>query len=180
MPLIYITGPPGTGKSTVCAELKRRGYTAYDTDKDSIAFFYNNTTGEAVTEHVPSVDRTPTWREQHSFKAKRETIERLRKEAEQKTVFLCGVTSNDADELWDIFDTVFALVITDEHILRERILNRTEDGYGKNPHEFAALLKWQKTAADDYTKLGAILIDASKPLSDVVDDILARASAVRD
>lgn len=174
MPLIYITGTPGTGKSAVCAELRRRGYTAYDTDKDSIAFFYHNDTGEAITEQVPSAERTPEWRKQHTFKAKRETIEELRKEAADKTVFLCGVTANDAEELWDLFDKVFALVITDEQMLRERIANREEDGYGKNEHEFAALLAWQKTAAEDYKKLGATLVDASRPLSEVVDEIVAQ------
>ena len=34
MALNYITGPTGSGKSTICSELQRMGYTAYDTDND--------------------------------------------------------------------------------------------------------------------------------------------------
>lgn len=65
-------------------------------------------------------------------------------------------------------------MVTDEHVLRERIASRDADDYGQNPHELAALLEWQQTAAEDYKKLGATLIDASRPVADVADDILAQ------
>ncbi|HSZ43341.1 MAG TPA: AAA family ATPase [Trebonia sp.] len=174
--LIYITGMPGSGKSTVCDELKRRGHVAYDTDNDSIAFFYNNVTGKAIKRHIPAADRTPEWRAQYAWKAKRETVEGLLADTEGATIFLCGVTANDVDELWDLFAKVFALVIGDEQALRTRIANRREDGYGKNPHELAALLEWQRTAAADFEELGAILVDATEPLEKVVDTILAQAA----
>lgn len=174
--LIYITGIPGSGKSTVCNELKRRGYAAYDTDNDAIAFFYNDVSGELVKRLVPPADRSPEWRARYSWKAKRETVERLVTGAERDGVlFLCGVTANDVDELWDLFSEVFALVISDGQMLRKRIADRDEDGYGKNPHELASLLDWQPTAAAQYEELGAILVDASQPLGKVVDAILAQA-----
>lgn len=44
MPLIYITGVSGTGKSTVWAELKNRGIEAYDVDEDGLARWQNNKT----------------------------------------------------------------------------------------------------------------------------------------
>jgi len=169
--LIYITGISGSGKSTVCEELKRRGYKAYDTDHDGIAFFYHNDTGEAVTKHVSAEERTPEWRLKHTWKAKREDVEKLTVEAKDNLVFLCGVTSNDADELWDLFDHVFALTLNEE-ILKHRINNRTNSDSGKNPHELANLIRWQQTASEDYEKLGATLIDATQPLADVVDEII--------
>jgi thymidylate kinase len=172
--LVYITGVPGSGKSAVCNELKRRGYTAYDTDGDAIAFFYNNATGKAIEEHIPAKDRTPEWRTQHTWMAKRNTIEGLMADTASELIFLCGVTANDADELWDLFSIVFALVVSDEQSLRKRITDRSEDGYGKNPHELTDLLQWQRTAAADYEKLGAVLVDASQPVEKVVDSILAQ------
>ena len=174
--LIYITGTPGSGKTAVCDELKRRGFNAYDTDNDGIAFFYDNVTGEAIRHHVPASDRSAEWRARHAWKASRETVERLMSRAGGEITFLCGVTANDVDELWDLFSTVFALVVSDERVLRERIANRAEDGYGKNPHELKSLLEWQRTAAAEYRELDAILVDAAQPLEQVVDAILARAT----
>lgn len=123
---------------------------------------------------IPSEDRTREWRREHTWKAKRETVERLRAISNNEPVFLCGVTANDADELWDLFSKVFALVVNDKRVLKERVKNHDEDGYGKNPHELATLLEWQRTAAAEYKTLGAILIDASQPLAKVVDTLLAQ------
>lgn len=173
--LIYITGIPGSGKTAVCSELKKRGYVALDTDNDGIAFFYNNVNGEAITEPIPAEERTPEWRREHTWKAKRETVEALRRKAVDRPVFLCGVTSNDADELWDLFSIVFALVVDEKEVVEKRVMERSEDGYGKNPHELATLMKWQQTASDEYRKLGAVLIDASRPLDQVVDAIIAQS-----
>jgi thymidylate kinase len=174
--LIYITGIPGSGKSAVCSELKQRGYTAYDTDNDSIAFFYNNATSKAIKKHVPAEDRTPEWRTQHTWKADRETVEKLIADSQAESLFLCGVTANDVSELWDLFSQVFALNVGDEQALRRRIVDRDEDGYGRNAHELDALLQWQRTAAAQYKELGAILVDASQPLDKVVDAILAQTT----
>lgn len=174
--LIYITGIPGSGKSAVCDELKRRGHTAYDTDNDAIAFFYHNATNKAIKEHVPAEDRTPEWRTQHTWKAERETVEKLIADSQAELLFLCGVTANDVSELWDLFSQVFALTVSDEQALRKRIVDRDEDGYGKNFHELDALLQWQRTAAAQYKELGAILVDASQSLERVVDAILAQTT----
>lgn len=174
--LIYITGIPGSGKSAVCNELKRRGYTAYDTDSDAIAFFYNNATQKAVKQHIPAKDRTCEWRTQHTWKAERKTIEKLITDTKAELLFLCGVTANDVADLWDLFSKVFALIVSDEQALRRRIVDRDEDGYGKNVHELTALLQWQRTAAADYKELGAILVDASQPLEKVADVILAQTT----
>jgi predicted ATPase len=145
--LVYVTGMPGSGKSTVCEELKRRGCAAFDTDEDSIADFYDNVTGEAVGDHVPAEVRTAEWRARHSWLAKREVVEELIASSPEPLVFLCGVTAND------------------------------DDGYGKHPDEHASLMEWHKTAESDYAKLGVTLIDASQPVDDVVDAILAAPDA---
>lgn len=173
MPLLYITGISGSGKSAVLQELKHRGYTAYGIDEDRIAKFYNNQTGEPFLESITPEDRTPEWRSKHTWKAKRQDIEKLAAEAKDKPVFLCGVTSNDADELWDLFHHVFALTL-DETTLKHRIQTRTTNDFGKNQHEFQTLLEWQRTAAEDYKKLGATLVDATKPLKEVVDEIVKK------
>jgi hypothetical protein len=41
VPLVYVTGISGAGKSAVCHELKRRGYEAHDTDEENNAVWVN-------------------------------------------------------------------------------------------------------------------------------------------
>jgi thymidylate kinase len=173
MALYYVTGISGSGKSSVRDELRRRGYEAYGTDEDSLAYFYHNQTGERVKSHVAVEERTPEWRAQHTWKLPRAKAEELAKNSQGKKMFLCGVTANDADELWDLFTKVFALFV-DEETLKHRIKNRTENDFGKSEHEFQTILEWQQTAKEDYRKLGAALIDASRPLNEVVNEIIAQ------
>lgn len=162
---------PATGKTAVRHELLRRGYTVYDTDEDGLAHYYNTETNEPILHHMPAEARTPEWRKIYEWKVPRSAVEKLRVEAANKPVFLTGVVANDADEFWDLFDIVFALTV-DEATLRHRVTTRTTGDYGKNDHEFASLLEWHKTAIDDYRKLGAVIIDATQPLTTVVDAIL--------
>jgi|GEM_PF-314546 len=177
MALVYITGISGSGKTTVRNELRRRGYIAYGTDEDDLAHFYNNETGERIRHHVTAEDRTQEWRAQHTWKVERAAIERLREEAQDTPVFLCGVVANDTGDFWDLFDIVFALNINEE-TLRHRITTRTNNDHGKNPHEFEGLLNWQKTAQEDYERLGAVLVDAMQPLNMVVDEIVRKSTTV--
>jgi thymidylate kinase len=171
MTLIYVTGISGAGKSTVPTELIRRGYEAYGTDEDSIAAFYHNETGVRIGNDVAPDIRTEQWRKEHSWKVPRKVIKDLNDAAKGKPVFLCGVVSNDAD-FWELFAHVIALTV-DEDTLIKRLRGRTNNDFGKSDHELRDVLAWQKNAADDYKRLGAELIDSTRPVAEVVDDIIA-------
>jgi len=86
-------------------------------------------------------------------------------------VFVCGVASNE-DEYIDVFDKVFALDI-DTETMKHRINTRTSGDFGKSTHEMKTLLEWQETTADYYQKVGAHVIDATKPVTSVVDEIVS-------
>lgn len=102
MSLIYITGMPSSGKSTtIRRELQRKGFTAYGGAEDGLAAFFNNETGER-TEWVKSSARTLEWNKRHTWKIPRKVIEEIKQSSEGKTVFLCAVTRNEKDELWDL------------------------------------------------------------------------------
>ena len=173
MSLIYVTGISGAGKSEVRKELQKRGYEAHGTDEDGLAAFYNRSTDKVVITPPNATSRNPRWRLNHAWKVRRDKIEELATKAKDKPIFLCGVVEND-NEVWDLFSNVVALVF-DEETLKHRIQTRTANDFGQNPHEFEAILGWQKTAKDDYSKLGATIIDATHPIEQVVDSVLEAA-----
>jgi dephospho-CoA kinase len=174
MPLIYITGIPSSGKSTIREKLQQKGFTAYGGAEDKLAAFYNNQTGEKI-DWVAAEDRTPEWSQRYTWKIPRKAIEALRRKHKDTTAFLCAVTRNDKTELWDLFDTVIALTI-DEETLRHRLATRTNNDVGKSEHELKILIDRQKTAKDEYRQLGAHLIDATQLIAKVLEDILRAAS----
>lgn len=178
MPLIYVTGVPGAGKSSVREELLRRGYKAYGGVEDDIAAFYNNETGERVEGWVEAKDRTTEWKAKHAWKITHETAEELKEQAKNELIFLCAVTRNDVSELWDLFDKVIALTI-DEATLKQRLASRTNNDIGKTPDELQDILKHQQTASEDYKKLGATLVEASRPIDEVVDEIIGVAKYMK-
>lgn len=98
-------------------------------------------------------------------------------------MFLCGSVSNEV-QVRDMFIQLVLLSV-DEQTMRHRLATRTTNDFGKNPHELAGIVGWQKTIDEDYRRLGATIIDATRPVSVVVDDILRltggwRGTAGRD
>jgi dephospho-CoA kinase len=165
MSLVYITGVSGSGKSAVRNTLIARGYEAFDVDYDGFAAHYDNTTGKKVSHVI----RTKEWHEKHDWKISRPMVEELAKKAKAKLIFLCGVARND-NEVWDLFDKVFALAV-DEKTLRKRLATR-KDEFGKNEDELQIALGWQKHAEEKYRNLGATIVDNIRSVDKTVDEIL--------
>ncbi len=172
MALFLITGNSGTGKSTVWQELKNRGFEAYDVDEDGIAKWQNNRTGFIHPKSsIKKEARTPEFLKHHAWNVPRDEVEELAERAKDRTVFLCGLGTNES-EMLDLFKAVFALVV-DDKTLEQRLLTRTGNDWGKQPHELQQSLAWQRGARDTYQKLGYIVIDATMPVETVTDSILA-------
>lgn len=170
MSLIYITGISGSGKSTVCKELKRRGYEAHDADSEGFNGWCNKETGKAAERYDKDKVDAKEWYKKNSWNTSRAKVERLTKSAGNKLVFLCGVSANE-ETVWDLFTKVICLSV-DKATLRNRITTRTTNEFGKEPYEFEIVLEWYKTYSGDYLKKGALLVDANRPLNQVVDEIL--------
>lgn len=170
MALIYITGISGSGKSTVAEELTERGYNAYDADKVVSAFYRKDTGTKVNWDDVPPEPRTESWSRKHSWRMSRSLVEKLSETAANKSVFLCGVTDNE-EEMRDLFKIVFALSIN-EQTLRHRLATRTSNQFGKQDHELERILFWHKNTEEYFLKIGAIVIDATQPLNEVVNEIL--------
>jgi len=156
-----VTGMSGTGKSSALAELGRRGYRVVDTDDPG---------WREYREYVESSDVVHRgewlWVE--------ERITRLLESDDGRSLFVQGCVGNQST-FYERFDAVVLLSAPVDVIL-DRIANRTTNDYGKTPVERAMIL-------DDLANVEPLLrasctheLDASRPLNDVVADLIAIAS----
>lgn len=151
-----IDGGSGTGKTTVCNELQRRGYQAIHGDRELRA---NSVPGDHASDH----DLPPIW-----DLAK---IQALLTNEDQAVTFLCGGCRNSA-EFIDILDGVFVLEVDDIDIVMRRIDERIlvdPTDWGGRPEEREIIMLLHRT------KRGiaqGCAIDATAPLECVVDEIL--------
>ena len=174
VPLVLVSGSSGSCKSAVCHVLKRRGYEAHDTDQDENAVWVNRTTGEvAVMSDAPEV-KSPAWLEEQEWRVVPRRVEALVKRADDRLVFLCGSTATEK-EVRHLFSRVIYLAI-DNETLRHRLASRTTNAFGKAPNELEAILAWHKVGEDEYRRFGAVIVNATLPLREVVDDVLAAST----
>ena len=170
MPIIFITGVSGSGKSAVHEELLERGFEAYDTDKDKISSYFNIKSGEEVfTDPKNRIDRSEQWYREHEWRINLQHIESLRVNEGKKLIFVCGMSSNRLEiaTMCDMFITLLA----DPETLKKRIVHRRKS-YGKQPHEMKRILESQIKKLNEDHKAGSKIIDASNSISKIVDDII--------
>ena len=151
-----VEGVSGTGKTSVCHELNRRGYHAINGDRE-LAYQGDPETGEATEtalhqHHIWDVGR----------------VRALVADDEEPLTFFCGGSRNFATFI-DLFDEVFVLDI-DLETLRQRLDQRPQDEWGSRASERDLIFRLHRTK-EDIPGTG-VMIDATRPLTDVVDDIL--------
>lgn len=142
-----ISGLPGTGKTSVCIELQARGYKAIDADR---SFGYQDSSDWL-------------WDEKK--------VEEILNDGSE-VVFICGSASN-RDEYIPRFDKVFILYV-DDQTLRHRLLNRTNNNFGKDPDILARQIERNQGVKEYSMKRGRIVIDATQPINKIVDNILSQ------
>jgi broad-specificity NMP kinase len=167
--LIYVTGVPGVGKSTIHEALLDRGYESYDVD-DGFAATYSKTTGQQINED--EVARTREWHENNIWKILPDKVGGLAEQTENRTVFLCGVARNDK-EVFDLFYRVIALDV-DEETLSKRLSARP-NRFGIASEEVELALEWQTVARRFYRDFHIPVVDATMPVNEVVEDVLGLA-----
>jgi hypothetical protein len=155
-----IEGVSGTGKTSVCHELQRRGCHSINGDTE-LAYQGDPKTGEpmdglAHEHHIWNVDMVRTLVADQSHAAS----------------FFCGGSRNYSSFI-DLFDRVFILEV-DLDTLTRRLAERPEDEFGGRPSERALILRLHATKED--TPSGDVVIDATAPLERVVDEILEKCN----
>ncbi len=163
-----IEGVSGTGKTSVCHELRRRGYHAINADRE-LAYRGDPETGEPVGSPVhENIADSILWAHAHHIW----DVDKVRSviaDREHPISFLCGGSRNFAHFI-DLFDGVFVLDI-DLDTLNRRLDERPEDEFGGRPRERELILHLHNSKED--IPKGGIVIDATAPLERVVDHILS-------
>ncbi len=157
-----VEGVSGTGKTSVCEELQRRGYHAINGDRD-LAYQGDPATGAAVEGHT---------HDHHLWHV--EKVRALVANRNEAETFFCGGSRNFSDFI-GLFDGVFILEV-DLDTLNRRLAERTEDEWGGRQSERELIERMHQSGED--TPNG-IVIDATAPLARVVDEILVVAALNR-
>jgi hypothetical protein len=56
--------------------------------------------------------------------------------------------------------------------MKQRIVTRETNDFGKSSDELALMLYWHDRILERYENLGATMLDATKPVENVVDEVL--------
>lgn len=159
-----IEGVSGTGKTSVCTELERRGYQAIHGDRE-LRYRGNPETG-APTDTLTS-DRylSPLWDV--------EKVQAFIANKDEAVTFFCGGSRNFSQFI-ELLDGVFILDVDLDTCLRridERVALDPTD-WGGRPEEREIIARLHQTK-EGIPKSG-VTIDATRPLEQVVDEILTR------
>jgi dephospho-CoA kinase len=151
-----IEGVSGTGKTSVCIELQRRGFHAIHGDRE-LAYQGDPETGirtDGITHehHIWHVDK----------------VKALVANQDEAVTFFCGGSRNFSKFI-DLFDGVFVLDV-DLETLNRRLDERPENEWGGKPSERKLIARLHQTK-EDIPKNG-IIIDATAPIEHVVDQII--------
>ena len=151
-----VEGVSGTGKTSVCRELNRRGYRAINGDRE-LAYQGDPQTGEPID---------GARHEHHIWDVRR--VRALIADQHEPVTFFCGGSRNVATFI-DLFDETFVLDV-DLDTLLERLDQRPQDEWGSKQAERDLIVRLHQTK-EDIPSTG-IVIDATRPLAEVVDEIL--------
>lgn len=157
-----VEGVSGSGKTSVCRELNRRGYHAINGDRD-LAYQGDPETGEPIDSAI---------HEHHLWNVSQ--VRALVAERHEPVTFFCGGSRNFSRFI-DLFDEVFVLDV-DLDTLHRRLDQRPRGEWGAKPSERDLVVRLQRTK-EDIPRVG-VVIDATPPLAEVVDEILRHTGLI--
>lgn len=143
-PAVLVTGMSGVGKSTVLAELARRGYAAVDTDNEG---------------WIEVVEGEPLWREP--------LITKLLDRPRDRPLFVQGTVANQG-RFYDRFDAI-VLLSAPIDVMLQRIGERRNNPFGKSTRERAQILADLAAVEPLLRQAATHEVSTGRPLAEVVD-----------
>jgi broad-specificity NMP kinase len=138
----------GVGKSSLLAELARRGYRTVDTDYGD---FHETVDGEWL------------WRE--------DRIAAVLAEDASEPLFVRGTSRNQV-VFYPLFDHI-VLLSAPANVLVERLTTRTTNPYGKDPSDVAETLDYLETVEPLLREAATLEVVTTAPTADVADIVVA-------
>jgi shikimate kinase len=173
MGAVQITGCSGAGKTTIAAELARRGLVVIDADDDPLLARNVDATGNVVEDEPEAPDFD--WLSRHFWAWDPARLDEVIQAAGPATLYICGGAANEL-ELADRFTHVF-LIELDEPTMLARLETRPANDWGRIGDTREHLRRFLPGYQARLRASGATPIDARLPLDQVVDAILARTPA---
>ncbi len=170
---ILITGVAGSGKSTICKELKKLGYKAYGIeDIKGLFAWVDKSTGKIDEEYD---NKNLKLVKQHDWICNKNKLQRLIHKNPKGIVFYCGTASN-LDDLLPLFDKIFLLKVSPK-ILRERLSTRKSNDFGGTPQVQKWILSWKKWWEEHICEKGAIIINANRNIQEISNEIIKKCES---
>jgi dephospho-CoA kinase len=149
---VLLTGMSGTGKSTLVAELRRRGLVAFDADDDGFS--------------EPRGSGRWGWR--------RDRVEELLSGHDDGLVFFAGCSEEQAHVRFD----ARILLSVPEDVLVERLRTRTTNSYGSTETELRQVMDDRAEIEPLLRRSADLVLDATAATSCLADAITAHVAGL--
>jgi len=162
---VLITGSPGSGKTTIADALSTAGFNSYDGEAvDGLIRLEIATTGEPADWPEGHVD----W-DYYAWNIQADVLTKLL--ASKEAIFVAMSTSN-LSEFKPYFDKVIVLSVNNEALGR-RLRARTTHEFGQTETNIQRWVDRNRSVTEKHAQEGGVVLDSSKPISEVIQDILS-------
>ena len=164
-----ITGIAGGGKSTILAELRKRGYSTLDLDTCGACEWVNRKNG-ARAEYREGVGLE--WIQAHQWRVVVPKLVELLSSFGEEDVFVGGkAASEQMEEIRNIFDAIYLLMPNDA-VIHERLSTRTNNHFAKTGEEREAITAGRHRFEEICLAFGATPLNNHGTVEEVVNQIL--------
>lgn len=164
---VLVTGVSGTGKTTVCRELEKRGINTIGIDETvDLSYWVHKHTKEKLTKKADfSKEFLSTYEWVCDLSLLGDLVNNI-----DGLVVICGNVEN-ISELMNFCDITLLLVCSSKTFL-SRIDSRDDNEYGQNEDAKNFILSYYENDNQKCINAGAIVVDAEQSIEKVVEDIM--------
>jgi hypothetical protein len=172
MAAFLVTGNPGSGKTTLAAELTRRGLVAIDPDYDAELSYWEDDAGARVARVDGPFQPDAAWLRTHRWVWSRSRLQEVVSQHRQVPAFVCGIALNISG-VADLFERIFLLRI-DADIQEQRLLAYDAANLDvRNEVGRQQIREGRVIFESQMLELGAISLDGTATTAVVADQLLA-------